>query len=705
MKNFILFASLLLVVLGSIIYSNSLDSGFQFDDQYLVEHMSFIRDISNIKSIWGFRKQGFVTYLTFALNYHFAKQRVLDYHIVNLIIHLFSSILVFHLVRLTFKTPKMKNSPMGRDADVLALFAGLVFLCHPLQTQAVTYIMQRLASLSTLFYLGAVVLYIKGRLERRVLYFILALLTAIIAVFTKENTVTLPLTVLLYETAFFGVDSRKMKKILLYFMPFLIISVIVLAYRMTLKYPWQTQGGINQFLQQLDFATRATVDISRKDYLLTQFNVLRTYIRLLFLPVNQNLDHDYYISRSLSEPGTALSLAFLVAIIFFAIKIFRRHRLVSFGIFWFFITISVESSIIPLPDVIFEHRLYLPMVGFGMFITSGLYLLIKDRKRFIALLSIVITVLSLLTYNRNKVWKDDLTLWTDVVRKSPNKARAHHNLGFAYHRIERHNDAIIEYKKAIRLNPVDAKAYMNLGVVYSSLGYYDKAIKCHLNSIKFGPENYDVYCNLMSAYEKEGKLDKAIEHYQKAVKLRPRSDKAYFILGFAYARKGELEKSINYYNKAAQLAPDEAKIYNNVGTSYGQKGDYDKAIECCRRAIQLKPDYAEAYHNLGLAYNKKGSLEEAIKNYRKAVQLKPDFTEAYCSLASLYGNKGDYDKAIEYCLTAIKLEPNHAKAHHNLGVSYIYKNDLTNAQKQIHKLQELGRSDLKNHLKRIINRR
>lgn len=391
------FAFSLITIAVLLIYSNTFSFPFHFDDVPNIVENNRLREFSNFWPPSGTRYMGF---LSFAINYSFDGLNVFGYRLVNIIIHIVNGLLIWWLIVLTFKLPIMENSdmPVLRQTDIsqlIAITSALIFVSHPVLTQAVTYIVQRFTSLSTLFYLLSIVFYIKVLLLRIkvkdkfeessvfstsiLTFYLLSLFSAVLAMKTKEISFTLPFIIMLYEFMFSGNFikgyGQQIRTRVLYLIPFLLtLFIIPLSIAGTDK----PAGDI---IGELSEAMHETVDISRGVYLLTQFRVIVIYIRLLFLPINQNLDYDYPLSHSLFEPKTFSSFVFLLAIFIFAIYLFVRSRktgsgyglLASFGIFWFFVTLSVESSIIPIRDVIFEHRLYLPSVGFFIAFSTAVF--------------------------------------------------------------------------------------------------------------------------------------------------------------------------------------------------------------------------------------------------------------------------------------------------------------------------------------------
>jgi protein O-mannosyl-transferase len=510
-----LLSVILISCLGFIAYSNTFHSSFHFDDfEYIVNNF-FIRNVQNLLNIWNFYPCRFVTFLSIAINFHFHQLNVFGYHLVNLIIHLGSAILVWWLTLLTLSTPVMKEDKISQHANLIALFAGLIFVSHPVQIEAVTYICQRAASMATFFYLASVCLYIKSRLSVdrgdpgcRPHYYIFSLITAIMAMFTKEISITLPLMILFYEFSFL---KTKKKFNWSYIAPFLLILLIIPLTMLLTK---------SMRFQEIQDVIGGPGGISPGHYLLTQFRVTLSYIRLSFLPLNQNLDYDYPIYKNIFELPVFIGFLSLMTIFFAAKRFFLRYRIVSFSIIWFFLSLSPESSFLPFKDVIFEHRLYLPMAGYSIFLVSSIYYLSQKTtiKTMVVLLIMIITFNSVLTYQRNIIWKDEFTLWGDTAKKSPHKARPYIFLGFFY---EQHNffQAISNYSKAIEVDPKSWMAYNNRGLVYLEQGKTGQAVSDFNNAIKINPNSAVAYFNRCILYKKQGKATQAMFDFNKAIEI------------------------------------------------------------------------------------------------------------------------------------------------------------------------------------------
>jgi len=599
----------LLVILCFLAYSNSFQVPFQFDDVYNISEKPYVRNVGFFFDPsghdWFASDHAFqmrpVGYFTFALNYWLGGNEVFGYHLVNLLIHCINGLLVYWLVILSFQGPVLAHSPLRDSAKTIALLSSLLFALHPVQTQAVTYIVQRLASLATSFFLVSLVSYIKTRLvylehssaRKAAPWYGLSLVSAVLAMKTKEIAFTLPVLIALYEFLFFrGKTGRRV----------LLLAPLVLTMGII---PFGLIGrpiSAGELIGDISRPMRVGSPLSRWEYLFTEIRVVVTYLRLLVLPVGQNLDYDYPIFRSFLNSQVALSFLLLVLLLGIGILLMFRSRItpsderfLAFGIFWFFITLSVESSVIPITDVIFEHRLYLPSVGFWIATTTALFRgaqwLGKRSLQPVLVVGLSVTVLLLsgATYARNRVWHSEVSLWEDVVWKSPGKARGHNSLGFAL--------------------------------------------------------------------RKKGRLEEAIEHYRIAIQIQPDYVLAHHNLGFAYYASRSYDKAVEQYDHAIRLQPDFAEAHNGLGIVYGEMGLMGKAIEQYRIVIRLKPDSANAYTNLGNIYLKLGNVDGAVEQYRMAIRIRPDFAEPYNNIGVIYATMGLPDKAVEYFAMAVRLSP------------------------------------------------
>ena len=662
----------ILCVVGFAIYGAALTYGFHFDDKVNIVENLKLRDLS---AFWPPSGTRYLSYLSFALNYHIAGLDPFAFRLVNILIHIANAALVYGLVRLIFRTQALLLDV--RTAFMTASLASFFFLVHPVQTQAVTYITQRMASLATFFYLAAIVCYLKSRLDASarggIVMYAASVVLAILAQKTKEISFTLPLVLILFESVLFS-GARRQRFIRL--VPFLLILPII---------PITLFSGASAGIEAdtARFQIRDLTEIPRHQYLATEARVVVTYLRLLIWPVNQNLDYDYPVFNSIFAPLPLVSLIFIAAIISVAIYLLIRslRRLtrgldarltlaVSLGAIWFFMTLAVESSVIPIKDVIYEHRLYLPMVGASLVssaIVSSVVSRLSVRPRAITFAVIsCLVVLSLATsaYLRNRVWQSERTLWEDVVRKSSEKARGHNNLGLAYAEADRQDDAIRQYTLALRIDPYLAETHNNLGVAYEQAKRIDLAVVEFQTAIAIKPEQHGWRQNLGRAYYKAFRFDDAISEFSNVVSTKLDSADAYAGLGLAYAAKGLMDEAIGSYGKALRLKPDFAEVRNNLGLAYAASKRPDAAIEEFRKAIEFKPDYPAAHNNIGMVYYGQQLFDDSIRAYAEALRLKPDLASAHFNLGLAYFGKGmkreaevEFDEAVRINPDLQRLKP------------------------------------------------
>jgi tetratricopeptide (TPR) repeat protein len=530
----------LLVSLGIFSYSNTLDVPFHLDDwgcicnNPVIKDLGYLTDLSgaegldlteNVSRSLRSRRLG---YLSFALNHRLHGLDVRGYHLVNLSIHVTNAVLVYCLLLLAFRTPFLEGSRLREYSGGIAFFSALVFLSHPVQTQAVTYIIQRFASLAAFFYLLSLVAYIKSRLSKgrssRIFLYGVSILSAVCAMKTKENAFTLPVLVALFEFSFMSAGAGKRALLLL---PLMLTMLIV---PLSLMDPGAPLG------EALSDATRLQEEITRGDYLVTEFRVVGTYLRLLVLPVNQNLDYDYPLQGSFLEPEVFLSFLLHLSLLGVGMYLLNRSRrgepalrLVSFGIFWFFITLSVESSIIPITDVIFEHRMYLPSVGVFTALTVAVFYAIgtggtarceNERAPTLQMptrcgpcppwrvraavwgLVLLCVIFSGASYARNDVWRSGTRLWEDVVEKSPLKARGHSNLGREYLIGGLTERAMSQFGVALKLDPEKASAKRGLAFGYKAQGRYEEAAREFRAALRLEPDSAGARMGLDAVLEK-----------------------------------------------------------------------------------------------------------------------------------------------------------------------------------------------------------
>ncbi len=600
-------------VLGALVYSNIFNAPFVFDDELYIVNNPAIRSIAGLLT-WP-RPRAFV-FLSFAVNYAFSGLDVFGFHLVNVGIHAANGILVFMLVRLTLDAPAIGGG-FKEESFWIAASASVLFMVHPLNTQAVTYTTQRFTSLATLFYLLTIILYAKHRLSMSNgaprLYYCLSIVTAILAQFAKEIAFTLPVMLALYEFAFFplskayGVRRRALK-----LAPFLSVFIITPVLLMLPDYDAVTITGKLAKSQIADLE-----GLSPYAYLITQFKVIVIYMRLLIWPAGQSLLHEVARPSSFFEPLVLSSFLFLMSIFiggaYLIVSSKRRGsaaRLIAgFGIVWFFITISVESSVVPIRDVIFEHRVYLPGIGAMIVFVVGIFQLsttLSSRynlrrlgtRAAIAVMCVISVILAITAYKRNALWADRIVLWQDVVAKAPNTANAYVNLGYAYKYAGRFDKALENYSKAIEIEPQNPTALNNIAGILIDLGRHEESLGF---SLRIKPEHHalvNAYMNIGTAYGALGSHELALLNLEKALTLEPESAVAHFNLAVAYHGSGAFEAALRHYTEAVRINPLLADAHNNAGLVLASLGRNDEAFSHFEAALRIDPANRYASKNI-----------------------------------------------------------------------------------------------------------
>ena len=528
------------VVLGVLAYSNSLHGQFVFDDFPQLVDNPGIRDLGAFLGPSGYRMlpNRFVAYLTFSLNHAVGGYEPFGWHLANLVIHLGNALLVGGLVVLAFRAPRMLDSALSPSSGSVAFASAALFVAHPIATQAVSYVAQRITSLATLFYLSATGLYLLWRLRpagrggRWALY-AGVLVCALLAMRTKEIAFTLPVALALVEAVLFEGDRRR-------WLPILPVAAIALLIPLTLVDLGGSPSGV---LASADTSTRVIAPAGRLDYLRTQAVVVVEYLRLLAFPFGQSVDHRVVIRRSWLAPdvaGSALLLASLGGLAAWLLWRSRPRgarppldpsvRLVALGIAWFFVALSVESSVIPIADVMNEHRVYLPSAGLFPAVATvvALHFLRIDPRhvaRDTAIAgAVVASILGVVTWNRNRVWQDEIALWSDAATKAPDHYRPVFNWGAALMKQQHFAEAAPILRRAAEIDPRSVAARVQLGVALYLAGDSRGGEVELRRAVELGPDDPDALLNLSILLGAIGKRAEA-RHYQERL-LRVAKDPA-----------------------------------------------------------------------------------------------------------------------------------------------------------------------------------
>jgi tetratricopeptide (TPR) repeat protein len=592
---------LLALLAATAAYARVLDGQLQFDDTEGIERNPALRDLAGFlqeQFLSGYARAGRpVVDLTMALNYRYGGLEPWNYHVTNLAIHLLAVLLVWIFTR---RVAHLAGSAHG---EWIASAVSAAFALHPLQSQAVAYVSQRAEVLASVFHLLTVLLLLDAEQRRpvplRVATFLGAALAFALGLGAKAIVVTAPAAYLLVRavacwTPQVGGTTASWRTRLWPAAPLLAAGLASSV---------ATLGALSGH-------TDAGFDVpgvTPWQYLLTQSRVIVVYLRLLAWPAGQNVDWDVPVSSSLLEPAVAASATMLLAMLAGALVLLwrARHRrdaaggalrMAAVGVLWFFLVLSVSSSVVPLADVLFEHRVYL--ASWGVF-TAAASLGFLAWQRFaperplllLAPLMLVLAAWALAVHARNAAWETREALWRDAVEKSPEKARPYLSLGWAYRRSGRYADAVAQYQAGLARTrgdrEMELKLLGNLAAALSFQARHAEAVQVLARGLSLAPERMDLLLNM----------------------------------GIAQAELGHDAEAEAYLSRAARLAPDDAWVLNALGAQRLVRQDAPGALALFERARALQPGFAEAHFNAGQALERVGRRQDACRAWATAVRL------------------------------------------------------------------------------------
>ena len=547
-KNYIVL--FIFAISAFIIFFNSINSSFHFDDRVniyenpnvTINELSF----STLKkaastSISGLRP---VSYITFALNYYFSKTNTTPYHVVNIIIHIINAFLIYIIILHLFRYTQIDDEKKRESIRLSAFLTALFWLLTPLNSQAVVYIVQRMTLLATFFFLLAFYAYLMSKEKNKVLYLTLTGIFYLLSLWSKQNGVVFPIVIIMYELVYVKKGDIKniTKQEKLFFMSlFLILTVTVLFY------------GTKNYNDVI--SSYSARDFNLYERLLTQPRVLMFYLSLIILPLPGRLSITHHVvkSTSLVSPMTTLfSFAFLIFLFVIAIVRVKKSPYLSFAILWFFITMLVESSVLPL-EMAYDHRMYLPCIFlFGAVVDFAIKRFYDTNKIPVLAISLVIAILfGSLNVAKGRVWENELTLWEFTSKKYPLDSRAHYNLGSEYRR----------------------------------LGDLERAEKGFLLATKHDPEHFLALNNLGIIYDMRGEFQKALDYYNKALKAKPDLHMAAYNLAAIHKDLGNIDESTKFYNIFISIKPEYYDAYFKLASNYYIQKDYEKALEVLQKIV------------------------------------------------------------------------------------------------------------------------
>ena len=664
------YPKLILIVVIGLVYGNTFLNSFHFDDVPSILEKPWIRGLDKIPQFIFSLTQRPLVILSFNINYAISEFEVWSYHLFNIAFHIIATFLVFKFLGLGLSF--LRDLPRHFSSCRIAFFGATVFALHPLSTQSITYISSRSSEMVTIFYLGAMILFFRGFQiwkesgKRAWNYFIGSGLCFLSGGLSKETIVTLPAMLFVFHYYFISRETPKAwfathaKWILL-------LAIPLLA---GIGYKQFVAGGL---------LSASSAYLSSGTWLLTQTAVVPfEYFRKMLFPFNMNIDIDFPVLSDWLQPVNWSGIAALGIFIFFWIGISTRvsqkcevgRRFAGFGIAWILLTLLPTSSFIPLLDVAVEHRTYLPMTGFVFFIAGGLNCLqawysevFRASKLINVCVVLILLFFSLGVMVRNADWKDEVTLWSDAKKKSPNLVRPYNNIGEAYDQLGKYDEAIAEFEGALKINPNYFFGLNNLGNIYGKQRKLPEAIRYFQKALEQKPDYSPAHYNLARALHLTGKREEAAESYRKSIKSNPYFEQAFYNLAYLAMELSLFDEALENFEKFLSMQPNHSKAHFGAGNALMMKGQLDLALAEYRKSAELDPSFAFPYLNIANIQMQTKNIPAAIENFEKALSINPSMSAVHLSLGMVYYQfQRNTEKALAHLKESLRLDPNQQRA-------------------------------------------
>ncbi len=655
-----------LIVLGLLAiilltYGNTIFSPFNFDDEAVIrDEIAAFGDRFYQLYPPQYRH---LFYLSLAVNYNWGQLNPEGYHLFNLALHFFTAVTVLLIAFFTLD----RGTSVGRKAAVsICGIVAFLFALNPVHSETVTYISARATGMAAWFYFLSLLLFILGSMKVSRLRwlspvcYLLSLMAFLSAVLSKETALTLPAIIILYDLFFMQGDRWNSFKarIFYYYLPILTGVVVILALSPALL------SKIQMWLPKLDL-----------NYAASQISVIAYGIKLLFIPVNLTFDYDFnlrfFAANSMLIPGVVFILIFVYATLR---KMPKGARLFYFSILWFLITLAPTNSFLPRTDLLSERNLYLPSFGLILMAAVMIWTLIDCiHKHSLALrfsavsgLVLIYILYSALLIERNSVYRSNILLWEDTVKKSPGKLRALHNLSHFYLAGKAYQKAFVPLKKlaASQASPFYRSiAHNNLGNIYTQFENPVQAEKEFKQAISADPTIPTGHFNLASLHASKGEFRRAKMEYDKA-------EERYKIYRWGYPKPAELafnkakvHKKLGMFEEALRdiqvylkQVPDSPEGRLLLGQIYSALGKDTLAIETLKGFEGNLSIKAQAHNQLGILFLQSKNFNDAVREFNQALTLNPNLPDAHYNLAVLLiETEGDQNLAQKHLKTALSL--------------------------------------------------
>lgn len=601
-----IFYILLLILITYLCFSNAFSNGFtNWDDNKYITNNPLIKSLSfdNIRNMFSTYVVGNYhpfAILSLAIDYHFYKLDPSGFHTTSILLHILNVVLVFLFIKkLSGKT-------------ITAFITALLFGIHPMHVESVAWVAERKDVLYVLFYISSLYFYVLYNREsnKKPLFYFLTFIFFIFSLLSKGQAVTLPIVLLLID---YFTGQKISKKIILEKIPFFIMSFIMGIVAI------QAQASSGSIVDMPHYSLLEGILFGSFSFLVYIFKMILPFDLSAFYPypeIEKNLPFYFYLSPLI-----------LLAVVYFIFRLYKTHKALVFGFGFYMVNIILLLQLLPVGGAIMAERYsYLSYVGLFFVMGYSINWIWQSNQKKIKFYKYIIAAIFFLyaiflgaeTKARNKVWKNDETLWTDVIKKYPNVALA----------------------------------YSNRGNFYQQVGKFELAMADYTSALNLKENNYEVLISRAGIYRMAGEFNLVIKDCDKAIAINKNKAGAFINRGIAKSLLGNNDEAMKDFDLAIQLEPDNSSAYTNRGFLFGKMEKVDEAISDYSKGIALNPEYAFAYFNRGIAYFKKGKYDAAILDFNSTISLNNTKVETYFYRSQVYEAKKDYANALQDALTA-----------------------------------------------------
>src|SRR5213594_3789507 len=586
-----------------------------------------------------------LTWMTLGLDYLLWGMNPVGYHLTNLLLHAANAVVFFFVVRRLLARALPSPSEHGYALAVSSGVAALVFAIHPLRVESVAWVTERRDVLSGLFYLVAILLYLRAceRGARGRGWYWLSVAVFGCALLSKSMVVNLPVVLLILDVyplrrlgGAVGWWSAPARRVYVEKIPLVLLAAAASAVALMAQLSHDTMVSV--------------VQLSGLGRLAVSMYGVSFYLWKTVAPVNLSPLYELPPTVNPWAPPFLLSYGLVVAITAVVLALRRPlPGLLAAWVAYVVVLLPVLGIFQSGPQIAADRYTYLANLGWAILVSAGV--LSHWRRRpflFTGLAACVLFWLGILTWNQVQVWRDSEKLWTHALATYPKSSIAENNLGNVRADQSKLAEAIEHYRQALDINPEHASAHYNLGNVLAQQGKLAEASDHYRQALRLKPDYADAHNNLGNVFAQQGKLAEASEQYQRALQIRPDDADAHNNLGNALAQQGKLSEAVDHYRQALKIKPDFAKAASNLGSALAQQGKLSEAVEHYRRALKIKPDFAEALNDLGNALARQGQLAGPIDHYRQALKIQPDFAKAASNLGLALAQQGKLAEVVEH---------------------------------------------------------